>query len=1638
MRPCYSGRSLLQGLVVFTLLKVTVFAVEVRHDSAGNVTLVSAALPEAPRINPSPPLLVVGLGSPVELVASARGGRAQSFQWLHNGQPISNAQGDSLFLPGTTLADAGTYSVVLSNSLGVVTGVVAQVSFEPRYASFESSSGLVLKSNTLVTNRLLRLTPAALNQNGSAWFPEKLFCRNGFTNRFQFRITTADGLIPADGFSFVVQGSGTNLLADENGPGVVIKFDTFQNSGEPGTNYVAVQHYSSPGIPYTTVDLTPFGLRLNDGATHSVEMTHDGLSVNLWMDGRLILTNAPMPLDAILDAEGRAWVGFGSRSGAGGEDHDILSWSFRPNPESAPPQVVINPASQAVPKGGSARLAALTKAEGSLKYQWLMDGTAIPAGTNRVLVLTDVQSSQAGAYSVVVSNVFGEVGRGTNALAVLLPITNLFSTGVNALGNLLPVGASDPHWQILSGSPTPGAPKTVAEGSLFTTLAANMPSAWLLPTVQTSPSGVSGYRYQTWFSLEPGQEKSAVIRGRWAASGAGADVLINGLPTGQVASNSSAFYPLFISSGFVSGSNSLVFVVTNQVSNLTGLRVELTGSTLQAGSSFGGDSDQDGLADAYEFSNFGNLWQTATNDLDGDGVSNGAEKADGSSPSNALSFRPRLTVSSYGGQVVAEPRLPSYELGATIQLSVFPNVGAIFAGWSGDLVGRTNTVNFTITSNMTVKAEFFLPFNETGWPVPGLIEAENFDLGDEGVAYHDTETTNYGGLYRDTGVDVTGNGFGGYRVGWTSPGEWLNYTINVAASGPYRVIFRVSSGGSQQGSAHLEFGSGNQTLPMTILPTAGWDTYRSVTSSVVRLESGLQVVRLFVDQSPSGFDVDSFQITPATNAPPILSLTKPLSGTKPIVGFDVPLGVDASDPDGTVTNVQCFVNGSLVAQAASSPLAGSWRPTSLGSFTVVARATDNLGLSSTSAPVTVVVQSFGVGLLRREIYTNIPGITLADLTNHAKFPSSPDWVDAVTQFELPQNWGDSYGARLSGYLVPPTNGAYVFYLASDDQGALFLSTDENPSNKVQIAYEPQWGGYREYTNSVNQATRGTPPVNVSGLIPLKAGKTYYVEALMKEGGYGDHLSVAWKTPGGAIPGNGADPIAGQFLAYLDRDAIEVGPATGTLLHRYKFDEAPGSTVVHDLVGTAHGTVVNSKGTNFNGAGQFRMAGGAAGDSSATYIDLPDGLVSELPSVTIEGWASWNGPAGSVWQRVFDFGSSSNGTGIGYMFLTPSSGIAGQAARFAVRPGINSEAPVLDALVPFEVGVPTHFAVVYDSPNGIARFYLNGQLAASGSATFPLSVVRDANMWLGRSQWNDPYFNGSFEEFRIYRGPLSDDEIARDFVLGPDQVILPEGTTNTPPMLAEVVDQIVDELALFSLSLTATDADMPPQPIVFNLVNAPEGLAVDPTGALTWTPTEAQGPSTNSVRVAVSDGVTSVTNQFTVVVREVNTAPVLSSIPDKTIDELVLFNLTVSAADTDIPIQSLVFSLASGPAGMAVSPAGALTWTPTKVQGLRTNAVKVAVSDGIASVTNQFYIVVRAVVTELEPFRFDLLSINEAGQSELLFSGQTGITYVVEASTNLTIWTTITNIVPFNGLLRIADPDSTKLPSRFYRAVAPGP
>ncbi|MGZ8811016.1 MAG: tandem-95 repeat protein, partial [Thermoanaerobaculia bacterium] len=176
--------------------------------------------------------------------------------------------------------------------------------------------------------------------------------------------------------------------------------------------------------------------------------------------------------------------------------------------------------------------------------------------------------------------------------------------------------------------------------------------------------------------------------------------------------------------------------------------------------------------------------------------------------------------------------------------------------------------------------------------------------------------------------------------------------------------------------------------------------------------------------------------------------------------------------------------------------------------------------------------------------------------------------------------------------------------------------------------------------------------------------------------------------------------------------------------------------------------------------------------------------------------------------------------------------------------------------------------------------------------------------------------------------------------------------NDPPVLSGVPSSATTpEETAYAFTAHGSDADG--DALTFSLVGAPAGATIDPsTGQFTWTPTEAQGGTGAPYvfKVHVSDGIANTDAGISVSVTEVNRAPVIAAIGNKTVSLGSAITFTASATDPDIPVQTLTYSLAGAvPAGAAINGAtGVFTWTPSGAQAGLTFSFGVVASDGAAA------------------------------------------------------------------------------------------
>ncbi len=280
-----------------------------------------------------------------------------------------------------------------------------------------------------------------------------------------------------------------------------------------------------------------------------------------------------------------------------------------------------------------------------------------------------------------------------------------------------------------------------------------------------------------------------------------------------------------------------------------------------------------------------------------------------------------------------------------------------------------------------------------------------------------------------------------------------------------------------------------------------------------------------------------------------------------------------------------------------------------------------------------------------------------------------------------------------------------------------------------------------------------------------AESAVYEVAEMTAGDQGDYYCVV-TSASGAI----ATPVV-----FLDAQ-------TG-LIHQYTFNDTPDGLTVPDVVGGADGMLINTTGNAVIANGQATTGNTGQGSNSGTgdYVDLPNGIFSALTQMTIECWTTWTDDS-QVWARVYDFGTSdggedaspsaSSGGDVYNIYLTPRNGGGNSIVEYRHGGTAPAITPITAGRLPLNEEVMV--GQVVDDKAGMTKMFINGVMVGGFEPLFPLKAMTDNNNWLGRSQWPDPLYIGSWNEFRIYDTALSAEQIAADYLAGPDAMgVLPE-------------------------------------------------------------------------------------------------------------------------------------------------------------------------------------------------------------------------------------------------------------------------
>ena len=270
--------------------------------------------------------------------------------------------------------------------------------------------------------------------------------------------------------------------------------------------------------------------------------------------------------------------------------------------------------------------------------------------------------------------------------------------------------------------------------------------------------------------------------------------------------------------------------------------------------------------------------------------------------------------------------------------------------------------------------------------------------------------------------------------------------------------------------------------------------------------------------------------------------------------------------------------------------------------------------------------------------------------------------------------------------------------------------------------------------------------------------------------------------------------------------------------------------------------------------------------------------------------------------------------------------------------------------------------------------------------------------------------------------------------------------NVPASLPAISTQIVNELTLLTVTNAATNFNIHSTISGYTLVNPLGNMVISASGIITWTPAQTQSPSTNLVTTIVTNSnpydlinprLTS-TNQFTVIVKEVNVAPALPTISTQTITLLKLFSITNSATEPNIHSVTAGYQLLAAPPGAAINTNGVITWTPVQNQSLATYTLTTVVTNSNPydlvnphlSATNSFSVI---VVPNLAPTNITALNLGGASLSLTWPADYTGWRLEIQTNNLGANWTTLAGSSATNReIIAIALTNSAV----FFRMVYP--
>lgn len=610
--------------------------------------------------------------------------------------------------------------------------------------------------------------------------------------------------------------------------------------------------------------------------------------------------------------------------------------------------------------------------------------------------------------------------------------------------------------------------------------------------------------------------------------------------------------------------------------------------------------------------------------------------------------------------------------------------------------------------------------------------------------------------------------------GWTNPYAWTanasqqSATISLTAGQPYYIEARHKEGGGGDHVAVAWSGPG-------------------ITRQVI---SGLYLAPYYQNYAP--------KVTAAT-----FSIRESALAGQP-VGTVGATDVNAQDTFGGYTITAGNAAGIFGINAATGQLfvaqSGLLNATTTPSHTLTVQTTDNgtPALSGTGTITVNVTAAAGINIsgIVQEIWTGLSGTTLTGLTGSSNYPYKPNTRRTLTSFDSGENYAENYGSRTRVKFIPATSGDHRFYIAGDDDCRLLFSTNASGTGATQIANISGWTNHNEWTKYTSQT---------SAVKTLVAGQAVYLEALQKEGGGGDHVSVGYTSPDVTA----VTVIPGSMLQPFDINTAPVFSPTS-----YSFTVNAATATTGAVVGTVTATEPNGETVVYailsgNTAGAFAINPA----TGAITVTNPALLSNGITTLQL---AAQDGGLGGVYPLA-------SGTATATITIT----------------GNNT--------------APSFTSSSFSKPAATENTAYNQTLA--GSATDPNSGDTLTFSKTSGPAWLSVASNGT-----LTGTPADADTGNNSFIVRvTDQIgafseatlnIIVIGVNHPPAFTADPIALNAMKNTAFSATLNATDTDTT-ETLTYTKVSGPSWLGVSANGALTGTPLAAN-TGTNAFVVRATD------------------------------------------------------------------------------------------------------------------------------------------------------------------------------------------